>query len=111
MTIFLWPPILMSITERIPTDPHQRRAWVLYQLKLRGMTFASIAEANGWSRTAVRQAMFLPSYPQEVAVAEALDLEPQQLFPERYDAKGRRLHQILGSDRNRNVARPKGAAA
>lgn len=101
----------MSINKHIPTDPHQRRAWVLYQLKLRGMTFASIAEANGWSRTAVRQAMFLPSYPQEVAVAKALGLNPQQLFPERYDARGRRLHQILGENRSRNAAKAKEAAA
>ena len=78
----------------IPTEARQRAKWVQYQLKLRGKSFASIARSHGWSRYAVRACLHVPSYPQEVAVAEALGITPLQLFPERYDQDGTRLHRI-----------------
>lgn len=88
----------------IPTEPHVRRGWVLFQLKLRGESFASIGARLGVTRKSVRQAMSEPSYEIEKALAKALDLTPRDLFPERYDAKGRRLHMVRGSSRKRKVA-------
>lgn len=88
----------------IPTEPHVRRGWVLFQLKLRGESFASIGARLGVNRKSVRQALSEPSYEIEKALAKALDLTPRDLFPERYDTKGRRIHMVRGSSRRRNAA-------
>ena len=76
----------------IPADPHERAAWVIYQLKTRRKSLASVAREGGWDRGTVRRALFQPSFPQEEAIAVALGLEGRTLFPERYDASGTRLH-------------------
>lgn len=93
-----------NMTAEIPTDPHVRRGWVLFQLKLRGESYASIGARLGVNRKSVRQALSEPSFEIEKALARALDLTPRQLFPERYDARGRRIHMVRGSARRRNEA-------
>ncbi len=57
----------------------------------------------------VRRALFQPSFPQELALANALDLTVQQLFPERYDSDGNRLHFVR--NRSSDAVNPKGMAA
>lgn len=82
----------------IPLDPAQRRAWVLYQLRLRGLTLASLARALGVERH-VPGAAFRSPYPKmERALATAIGLQPQQIWPERYTRDGRP---------NRPMGRPK----
>ncbi|MDO8837977.1 MAG: helix-turn-helix domain-containing protein [Parvibaculum sp.] len=78
----------------IPTDPRERAIWVLGQLKLRGESFSALSKSHGKSRNWARQAMFQASAEAERAIATAIDLTPRDLFPERYDASGRRLHQV-----------------
>lgn len=75
-----------------PRDPRERAAWVKFQLELRAMSFASIARGEGVSQRAVCQALWSPSQYLEEAIARAIGLTPQALFPERFDASGNRLH-------------------
>lgn len=92
----------MRTHNEIPADPLERAAWVIYQLKARRKSLASIAREGGWDRGTVRRALFQPSFPQEQALAQALGMKGATLFPERYDARGRRLHY---------VRKPRGEAA
>lgn len=94
----------MSTQKIIPSEPRERSLWVLGQLRLRGESFASIGLKHGKSRYAARMAMFQPSAEMEKALADALDLKPRELFPERYDARGRRLHQVREPKAQRSAA-------
>ncbi|MCA1974826.1 MAG: helix-turn-helix domain-containing protein [Caenispirillum sp.] len=78
----------------IPTSPHERQLWVSMQLKLRGKTLAGLARDNGWGKQTMYFAMRSPSYPQEQVIADALGIAVRDLFPERYDAIGNRIHPI-----------------
>lgn len=95
----------LDITDKnLITDPannyEKRRAWVIYQLKLRGQTLASIARQASPSVTKqqTQKAMSSPYPRMEKLIANALGLKPQELFPERYDAYGLP---------NRRMGRPK----
>ena len=79
----------------IPTfETHLHRTrWVQTELLLLGSSFAAIAAQHGWSRGAVAKAMYAPSDPQERAIAEALGVSQEELFPERFD-NGRRIHPV-----------------
>lgn len=66
----------------------RRRAWVKYQLELTGRSMASIAAQCGVGRTALYAAFRRPYPRMEKALADALGVTPQALFPERYDADG-----------------------
>jgi len=77
--------------------PRERRKWVLFQLHLRGESFASIGAELGITRNSVSQALDLPSARVERALAAKLGVTPAALFPERFDRNGRRFHQERGA--------------
>jgi len=62
-----------------------------------GSSYAAIAREIGCERQTVQQAMSIASDPQERAIAQKLGVTQQQLFPERYDARGHRLHPVKNS--------------
>jgi Ner family transcriptional regulator len=62
----------------------QRNAWIGFQLKRRGKSFASLARENGFSRSSVAVALYRPSLKMESILANELGISPDQLFPERY---------------------------
>lgn len=97
----------------VPTDIEERASWVQHQLRIRGTSLAAIARARGWSRRPIAMALRVPSFPQEQAIAEALGVAVETLFPERYDANGQRLHAVRPKNRSRNatVRRVDSAAA
>lgn len=67
-----------------PIDPHQRREWIKFQLRLRGITLSAIARELGVSRQALRLAL-IQSYPKmERAIAAKLGVAPESIWPERY---------------------------
>lgn len=72
-------------------DPIKRAAKVKGKLYLKGLTFSDIDRTHalpaGTARTTVRE----PNAKGEAALADALAVEPHELWPERYDASGRRL--------------------
>lgn len=86
-------------TDGIPKNPTTRRAWVGYQLKLRGTSLAELARQEGVSDTALHMALMTPSSHLEEVIANALDLTARDLFPERFDANGRRYSQTRPRNR------------
>lgn len=78
-------------------SPLARKAWVMAELKVRGLSFASLARANGWHPGAIANALLVPSDPQEKVLAAALGLAQADLFPERYGPDGQRLHWVKNS--------------
>jgi lambda repressor-like predicted transcriptional regulator len=75
----------------------QRTIWVQGQLKLNRASFASIARDIGCSRVTVSNAMFRAADPQERAIAKQLGVTQRELFPERFDSRGNRLHAVKNS--------------
>lgn len=70
--------------ETIVSDPDTRREWIKFQLRLRGTSYAKIGAELGVSRHAPKLALY-SSYPRmERAIAAALDMAPEQIWPERY---------------------------
>ena len=81
------------------SDQQDRTLWVQVQLKKLGLSFSAIAREHGWSRTAVRNAMYQANDPQERAIAETLGVTQRELFPERYGPRGNRKHAVKNSAR------------
>ncbi|CAK0740471.1 Ner family transcriptional regulator [Azospirillaceae bacterium] len=73
-------------------------------MTLRGLSFTEIGRREGVSQQAVKSALWCPSQYLEEAIARAIGLTPQALFPERFDASGRRLHK--SRQPNRSTPRP-----
>lgn len=83
--------IIMALQETtpIPTgcprDSKERAAWVVYQLALRGKTLAGMAREQGVTRQQPSIAL-RRTYPKwERLIAEALECEPIDIWPERYE--------------------------
>ncbi|KAA5604034.1 hypothetical protein F1188_17740 [Roseospira marina] len=94
-------------TQDMPINPVHRRDWIGYQLRLRNLSFRAIARQEGVSHQAVcAAARGSSSRPLQEALAAALGLTPQALFPELYDEAGQRL----GSTRAPQRSTPPAAA-
>lgn len=83
----------------VPKNPAERRGWIIWQLRLRGYSLRRIAAEEGTSIQSVSYALGNPSAALEEAIAARLDRTPQELFPERFDARGHRIHIVRGSQR------------
>lgn len=68
--------------------PAQRWAAIKAQLELRGLSLAEIGRRIGLTRAAVYAARHHRYPTVERAIADALGLRPQQIWPERYNAAG-----------------------
>ena len=61
-----------------------RNAWVVYQLRKKGTSLSKLSKQNGLGRTVVAWGLHKP-YPRvERIIAEAVGLNVEELFPERY---------------------------
>ncbi|MCP1726254.1 Ner family transcriptional regulator [Natronospira proteinivora] len=87
-----------QLPKHIRADSALRREWIKQQLRRRGSSLAQVAREHGVSRDAPILALRKPYPRMERAIAEALDLAPEAIWPERYDANGRP---------NRPIGRPK----
>jgi lambda repressor-like predicted transcriptional regulator len=92
-------------------DVRERTLWVQAELRRVGSSFSAIARENGWSRGAVANAMFVASDPQEKAIADKLGGSQQELFPERYDRLGERLHPVRQNTAGRGAGNVKNSEA
>ena len=72
----------------IPLDQNQRRAWIKYQLDLRGISLGDIGREHGVTRAAARLALVKPYPRMERVIAEKIGLLPQTIWPERYNELG-----------------------
>ncbi len=69
-------------------DTEHRRAWIIYQLKLKGLNLAKVAKELGINRNAPQRMFYVP-YPRvERAIAKILGLKPEEIWPERYGPDG-----------------------
>lgn len=73
----------------VPLEENARKEWIKFQLRVRGSSFSAIARELGVSRHAPRLALVKPYPKMERVIAGKLGLQPQQLWPERYDEQGR----------------------
>jgi len=73
-------------SKRIPKKPEQRRAWIIYQFKLRGSSFSKLARENGVTRQAPWMVFVYPSPKWEEIIAKKIERTPAEIWPERYAA-------------------------
>jgi len=75
-------------TKRIPKNPEQRRAWIIYQLKLRKSSLTALAreQVPPVSRQAAFKVFIHPSPKWEQIIAEKIGRSAAEIWPERYAA-------------------------
>ncbi|WP_216891581.1 MULTISPECIES: helix-turn-helix domain-containing protein [Pseudomonas] len=75
-------------SHNIPLDLDSRWEWVKYQLRIRGTSIADLAREAGLNESAFRNAK-RRAYPRvERDIANALNMLPGQIWPERWNADG-----------------------
>lgn len=71
---------------KVPADPTERKAWIKYQLEIKGSSFADLARETGNSRQTVRKSLDI-KYPKwDRAIADKIGLSVSDIWPERYAA-------------------------
>jgi Ner family transcriptional regulator len=72
-----------------------------------GLSLTALALAHGLSESAVRRALTQPWPRVQQLIARHLGLQPQAIWPSRYDARGRPLRGLRSTDaRHRSPATP-----
>ena len=74
--------------QKIPRKEPERRYWIIYQLRLKGYSLASLGRKLGLSREAPRKALIFPYPKMEKFIGSILDIPPHIIWPERYNDKG-----------------------
>lgn len=95
--------IYPSISD-IPKNPAVRGAWIVFRLRVAGSSLTAVANTEGVTKQAVSMAITRTggngsSERLEKAVATALRVPVEALFPERYDR--------ASGQRKRAISRPK----
>lgn len=101
----------LTTTLPVPKEPGFRRAWLVYQLRLRGWSLAELARQEGVNYEALARTMVEPNSHLEPIVARVLGTTVQELFPERFDKNGRRLHRTRERSRARQPRNSKAGGA
>jgi Ner family transcriptional regulator len=87
-----------------PKNPAERRAWIKYQLEMRGLSVRRLALREGVSQQAMSHALIGPSSHLQPVIAKAIGMAVQELFPEFYDEHGNRLGRTREKQRTtRNI--------
>ncbi len=82
------PLVLTAKDRKLLADPEKRRAWIRYQLDIRGLSLAEVARKNNMAPGCLGQIWRKPYPRAEKRLADALGLHPADLWPERYDKDG-----------------------
>lgn len=90
-------------TKKLLSKPLTRRAWIIYQLTIKGESLASVARRQGVSRQAMQRVLTYPYPRMEKALADFLGIAPHVLFPERYDPTTKLSNRLRGRPRNKSV--------
>ncbi|MCY1296009.1 Winged helix-turn-helix DNA-binding protein [compost metagenome] len=101
----------MNIAD-MPRDPAQRWEWIKYQLRIHGCPPAELARQLYVTDRAIRAVKHSP-YPRiERAIAETLDVQPIELWPERWNQDGtpRRQRPNRAESSPRSAAKDSGYA-
>ncbi|MGB0972126.1 MAG: helix-turn-helix domain-containing protein [Mycobacterium sp.] len=81
----------------VPKDPKVRSDWIKYQLARRGLNLTDLAKRLNISRQAVSNTLRSPNLRAQEAIAKAINIAPEYLWPERYDADGNPCHRTAPS--------------
>ncbi|WP_341893847.1 helix-turn-helix domain-containing protein [Ferrovibrio terrae] len=96
----------------VPKNPVERRIFIKLQLELRGLSFAAIARQRGVARVTVsKTAAGAPSAPLQAALAEAIEMPVEVVFPERFDRNGRRVTPVRSRQDSRYASGAHGQSA
>ena len=80
--------VIATPSAEVLATPNVRWAWIQFQLKSSGRSFAGLAREHDVAKETLTKVK-TASYPRmERVIAEALGLEATKLFPERYDKHG-----------------------
>lgn len=71
-------------TTAIPNCPEKRWEWIKYSLRTLGTSLADLARRQEVSRNAVLNVKRVPYPRMERAIASALGMQPEQIWPERW---------------------------
>ncbi|ATB67967.1 hypothetical protein CLJ08_03625 [Pseudomonas mosselii] len=78
----------MTTSNEIPKDPELRWEWIKFQLRARETSLSKLAKALGVERNAMNNVKRGPYPRMERAIALALKLEPEDIWPERWGSNG-----------------------
>lgn len=83
---------VVKTPQDIPHDPRKRRLWIIFQLQSKGKSLSSLAGDEGVSQQAISaSAAGNGSSHLREALAAAIGVTAQDLFPEHFDVCGNRL--------------------
>ncbi len=85
----------------VPETPAKRRAYIKFELGMRGLTIGKLADQLGVTSQAISNAFNSPSFRIEQGIAEAIGKPVQVIFADRYDDNGNRLYNVR--DPNRSI--------
>lgn len=87
----------MTNLRQMPKDarPLERIEWIKTQLRLRGTNLRQLAARHGLGSQVMYLALRAPHARAEGIIADALDMKPADLFPDRYTPDGTRLHRVV----------------
>lgn len=89
----------------MPKDWHPED--VKAAIRKTGCSMSDLSRRHGLSATAVRRALVCPWPRVQAIIARHLGHKPQDIWPSRYDARGRPLRGLRATDRtHRSAARP-----
>ncbi len=72
-----------------PAREDWHSAYIVYRLRLKGLSLRRLARLHGYDPTAAELATRRPWPKMERLISEALGVTPQQIWPSRYYADGR----------------------
>lgn len=88
----------VSAAEAIETNEDAPPIWhpelIKAQVRMRGMTLTRLATRNGLDASACRVALLRPLPKAEQAISAYLGVPLHVLWPDRYDAEGRRFRHV-----------------
>lgn len=88
----------------VPIDSAARRAWIVFMLRLRGTSLRQLSLADNKHSNSYAVALWKPYPNGEKVIASALQMDPAQIWPERYDSDGAPIKKQRGRPRKKSNA-------
>jgi len=88
-------------------DSSRLRGLFKFTLSAQGLTISDLARVYGMTGPSLCNAFYVPFPKAEHIIADALNLQPQELWPSRYDSAGRPNRRNRWYDRGRGGWKPK----
>jgi len=95
-------------TSKKPAREDWHSAYIVYQLRLKGLSLRRLSRLHGYSVTAASLAVYMPWPKMERLIAEAIGVPPQTIWPSRYGPNGKSNRRMGGfrASRNASTAKP-----